>query len=141
MEMASNELEVLSEEESRILLGSGEVGRVGVVVSGQPLIFPVNYVLDGRWVVVHTDFGAMLGGASFDRVAFEVDSFDATTRSGWSVLVQGMGNDVTDSLDHTSEHLQTVPVSPWAPGPKPRLLRINTTIVTGRRFRGRPPSG
>ncbi len=135
-----NALEVLGERECLDLLASGEVGRVGVVVDGQPLIFPVNYVLDGQFVVVHTDVGPMLTGASQALVAFEVDGFDAVARSGWSVLVQGMANDVTDALDYASEHLQTVEFSPWAPGPKPRLLRISATTVTGRRFQGATPA-
>jgi len=141
METGSDALEVLTEDECLHLLASTEVGRVGVVIDGQPLIFPVNYVLDGRYVVTHTDVGAKLRGASFARVAFEIDSFDLTTRSGWSVLVQGMGHDITESVDHTSEHLQTVQLSPWAPGPKPRLLRIEAETVTGRRFQGPVPPG
>ena len=91
-------------------------------------------MLDGPYVVIHTNVGAKLDGASFAQVAFEIDSFDPTTRSGWSVLVQGMGHDITDSVDRTSEHLQTVPITPWAPGPKPRLLRIEVRTVSGRRF-------
>lgn len=42
MESGSNSLEVLSEEECLGLLASNEVGRLAVVVDGQPLIFPVN---------------------------------------------------------------------------------------------------
>lgn len=116
--------------------GAGEVGRVGIVTHGQPLVFPVNYVFEGNCVVVRTGVGTMLGGASLARVAFEIDSFDADRRSGWSVMVQGVGHDVTDALDTTSEHLQQVEVLPWAPGPKPRLLRIDARTITGRRFRG-----
>ena len=129
-------LEVLDEDECLALLASAEVGRVGVVVDGQPLIFPVNHVLDGHSVIVRTDSGTMLHAAALARVAFEVDGFDAGARSGWSVLVQGIGYDVTDALDTTSEHLQTVPVSPWAPGTRPRLLRIDVGTITGRRFAG-----
>jgi uncharacterized protein len=136
MESGSNALEVLDEEESLALLGSADVGRVGVVVDGQPLIFPVNHVLEGRSIVVRTDSARMLGGASLAKVAFEADGFDAGARSGWTVIVEGIGNDVTDALDATSEHLQTVPVTPWAPGPKPRLLRIDVRTITGRRFAG-----
>jgi len=117
METGPNVLEVLDAGECLDLLASGEVGRVGVVVDGQPLIFPVNYVLDGQFVVVHTHLGPMLSGASQASVAFEVDSFDAMTRSGWSVLVQGMANDVTDAFDHASEHLQTVEPHPGRRGP------------------------
>ena len=127
-------LEVLDEDECLTLLASADVGRVGVVVDGQPLIFPVNHVLEGRSIIVRTDAGTMLHAASLARVAFQADGFDAGARSGWSVLVQGIGFDVTDALDTTSEHLQTVPVSPWAPGARPRLLRIDVSTISGRRF-------
>ena len=136
MESGSNALEVLDEDECLTLLGSAEVGRVGVVVDGQPLIFPVNHILEGRSIVVRTDSTRMLSGGSLAKVAFEADGFDAGARSGWTVLVEGIGNDVTDALDATSEHLQTVAVAPWAPGPKPRLLRIDVRTITGRRFAG-----
>lgn len=138
MESGSDRLEVLEEEECLALLAAGQVGRVGVVVDGQPLVFPVNYVFEGRSVIVRTAFGTMLSGASLALVAFEIDDFDADRRSGWSVMVQGVGNDVTDALDLTSEHLQTVEVDPWAPGSRPRLLRIDARTITGRRFRGGP---
>lgn len=141
METGSEALEVLSEDECLALLASADVGRVGVVVEGQPLIFPVNHVLDGRSIIVRTDARTMLHAATLAQVAFEADGFDAGTRSGWSVLVQGIGHDVTDALDTTSEHLQTVPVSPWAPGPRPRLLRIDVGTISGRRFRGTAPAG
>lgn len=133
---ALDALEVLDEEESLALLGSAEVGRVGVVVDGQPLIFPVNHVVSGRSIIVRTDSARMLSGASLGKVAFEVDGFDAGAHSGWSVLVEGIGNDVTEALDETSERLQAVPVTPWAPGPKSRLLRIDVRTITGRRFAG-----
>jgi len=136
METDPSRFEVLDDDECRVLLGSAAIGRVGVVVDGQPLVFPVNYVFEGKSVIVRTGFGTLLSGASLALVAFEVDSFDAGTRSGWSVMVQGVGHDVTDALDLTSEHLQTVEVLPWAPGPKPRLLRIDARTITGRRFAG-----
>ena len=136
MESGSNALEVLDEDESLALLRSVEVGRVGVVVDGQPLIFPVNHVLEGRSIIVRTDSVRMLSGASLAKVAFEADGFDTGARSGWTVLVEGIGNDVTEALDTTSERLQAVPVSPWAPGPKARLLRIDVRTITGRRFAG-----
>lgn len=129
---------VLEEAEFLALLAGAQVGRVAVVIGGQPLIFPVNYVIDDRSIVVRTGVGTMLGGASLAHVAFEIDSFDPARRNGWSVLVQGIGHDVTNALDATSERLQAVDVSPWAPGAKPRLLRIDIVTVTGRRFGGDP---
>jgi hypothetical protein len=136
MVTGSKDIELLEDEESLALLRSAEVGRVGVVVDGQPLIFPVNHVVEGRSIVVRTDSARILGGASLAKVAFEADGFDACARSGWTVLVQGIGNDVTDALDATSEHLQTIAVSPWAPGAKARLLRIDVQTIEGRRFAG-----
>jgi nitroimidazol reductase NimA-like FMN-containing flavoprotein (pyridoxamine 5'-phosphate oxidase superfamily) len=141
MEAGAGGLEILDEDECLRLLAAGQVGRVGIVADGQPLVFPVNYVLDDRSIVVRTSAGTMLSGASLAHVAFEIDSFDVERRSGWSVLVQGVGHDVTDALDLTSEHLQTLEVWPWAPGAKPRLLRIDARTVTGRRFGGQGPSG
>jgi nitroimidazol reductase NimA-like FMN-containing flavoprotein (pyridoxamine 5'-phosphate oxidase superfamily) len=130
METGSSGQQILSDEECLALLGANEVGRVGIVADGQPLVFPVNYVCDGRSIMIRTNVGTMLSGASLARVAFEVDSFDAARRSGWSVLVQGVGHDVTDALDVTSEHLQTVELSPWA--------RIDARTITGRAFGGEP---
>jgi len=143
MENDPGGLGVLTEEECRGLLASHEVGRIGVVVDGQPLVFPVNYLVEGAWIVVRTGMGVLLHGASLGHVAFEIDEFDAAQRSGWSVMVQGMGHDITDAVDRTSEHLKTVEVIPWAPGSKPRLLRIDPRIITGRRFGGpgsQPPA-
>jgi uncharacterized protein len=136
MDASPDVLEVLDDDQCLALLGAAEVGRVGVVVDGQPLIFPVNHVLEGRSIVVRTDSARILAGASLAKVAFEADGFDAGARSGWTVLVEGIGYDVTDALDATSEYLQSVPVTPWAPGPKPRLLRIDVRTITGRRFAG-----
>ncbi len=129
-------LQVLDEEECLALLAGAQVGRVGVVVDGQPLVFPVNYAFVAGSVVVRTAFGTLLTGASLALVAFEIDGFDPAGHSGWSVMVQGVGHDITDALDTKSEHLQTVEMSPWAPGPKPRLLRIDANSITGRRFGG-----
>lgn len=88
------------------------------MVDGQPMVFPVNYVYVDGSVVVRTGLGTLLAGAALNLVAFEVDGFDAARRSGWSVLVQGMGFDVTDALDTKSEALQRLEMSPWAPGPE-----------------------
>jgi len=138
METGPSGVEVLDEQECLALLATGHVGRVGIVVDSQPLIFPVNYVFDEGSIIVHTGVGTLLSGASLAHVAFEIDSFDVGRRSGWSVLVQGVGHDITSSLDRTSERLQSLEVAPWAPGDKPRLLRIDATTVSGRRFGEQP---
>ena len=71
-------------------LRNHHVGRVSVVVDGQPLIFPVNYAMEGRNVVFRTDAGTKLFGAGGKRVAFEIDDADPLYHEGWSVLVVGI---------------------------------------------------
>ena len=66
---------VLTEEECLVLLAANQLGRVGVVVDGQPLVFPVNYVLDGHTIVFRTGVGTILGGSAFAMVASTGDIY------------------------------------------------------------------
>lgn len=110
------------------------VGRLGVTdVDGQPLIMPVNYRLDGDAVIIRTAPGSLLAErAAGHRVAFEVDDVDAAWREGWSVLVQGVAQPVTDIVELA--RLRRVPLRPWAPGDRPLYLRIEPTAITGRQI-------
>ncbi len=110
-----------------------------MVIDAQPIAFPVNYTLDGDAVVFRTDPGTKLNGAAMGRVAFEIDGSDEATRSGWSVIVQGVGNDITDTLDHRSAQLRLLEVQPWAPGEKARWVEVLPQSITGRRL-GSPPA-
>ena len=74
--MDENTLEELSEDERIELLGAHSVGRIALVRDSQPVIFPINYVLDGRTVAFRTDPGTKLTGATLGRVAFQIDSTD-----------------------------------------------------------------
>jgi nitroimidazol reductase NimA-like FMN-containing flavoprotein (pyridoxamine 5'-phosphate oxidase superfamily) len=130
-------MEELSTGECIELLQSHHLGRVAVVYDGQPIIFPVNYSADGGDVVFRTDPGTKLTAGSLGRVAFEIDGVDESTRTGWSVVVQGVGNDITDDLDYLSEKLRNLSVDPWVPGERARWMRIVATAVTGRRLRER----
>jgi uncharacterized protein len=127
--------EELSEAECTQLLASHHFGRLGVVSDGSVSIFPVNYVFaDGR-VAIRTDPGTKLSAAALGRVAFEIDEADEPARTGWSVLLQGTGYDVTDSIDTASEQVRQFPVDTWAPGHKASWLRIEPSSITGRRIR------
>ena len=129
------EYEVLPREECLRLLAEHEVGRLGFVVDDQAVVLPVNYLLDGEVVVVRTDLGAKLSNVPMRHVALEIDDVSPGMREGWSVLVQGAGQDISTSIDPRSEHLRTLPLVPWAPGPKDHWLRILPTQITGRRLR------
>ena len=60
METGSTGQQILSDDECLALLGANEIGRVGVVSDGQPLVFPVNYICDGRSIVIRTGVGSTI---------------------------------------------------------------------------------
>jgi uncharacterized protein len=131
-------LEHLSRTECLNLLALAQVGRVGFVVDGQPEILPVNYALDGDTVLFRTDESSPLNQASMTKVAFEVDSIDSSTRSGWSVLVHGHADSIADAIDATSERIRRLTLITWAPGERDRWFTIRPTAISGRRLRVLP---
>jgi len=129
-------LEELDRDECLRLLAHAPLGRLAVVVAGQPLVFPVNFTLDGAAVVLRTDRGTKVHGARNGPVAFECDGIDRDYHTGWSVLVQGQAQVV----EHPSEiaRLEQLPLGPWSPGSKPVWLCIRAHSIAGRRI---PPHG
>lgn len=129
----------LSEAESLRLIEQAEVGRIGYTGRYGPVVIPVNYKLVDGAVIIRTDEDGHLGadlrtgitGADY-KVAFEVDDFDAATRTGWSVLVQGAVHHVDDEAGRLS--LRAADVESWAGGEKALFLRITPSAITGRRI-------
>jgi nitroimidazol reductase NimA-like FMN-containing flavoprotein (pyridoxamine 5'-phosphate oxidase superfamily) len=134
-------LETIPRDECVRLLATHQVGRLAVVEDDQPLVFPVNYAIEDDNVVIRMDEGTMLGASRLRRVAFEVDDIDQERRTGWSVVVQGVGHEVTDALDTMSERVRTLPVTPWPAGERSHWLRIVPREITGRRLTAPPPPG
>jgi nitroimidazol reductase NimA-like FMN-containing flavoprotein (pyridoxamine 5'-phosphate oxidase superfamily) len=131
-------LEELGRQDCLNLLATASVGRVGFIVDGKPEVLPVNYGLDGDTVVFRTAEGSALNHASLSVIAFEVDHIEETTRSGWSVVVQGVAQSMGDALDATSERLRRLEVITWAPGTRQRWFRVTPDRITGRRLRVSP---
>jgi hypothetical protein len=130
----SADLEEISEEECLQLLGRHQLGRLGLIVDDQPLIFPVNYALSHRVVTFRTAHGTKLANAPGAKVAFEIDDYDEANRVGWSVLVQGVAVDATTALDDVSWIARGGTPRPLAPGVKIHRLAIKPNSITGRRF-------
>ncbi len=77
--------------------------------------------------------GSHLLAAHHTNIGFEVDHLDPQARLGWTVLIQGMAEDVTDrTKDATTERGRHLDIDPWVPGDKPRILRIIPAKITGR---------
>jgi uncharacterized protein len=125
-------LEDLSRDECYRLVRSSKLGRLAVNVDGRPLVFPVNFTLDGEAIVLRTDESTRLYAARGTLVAFECDAVDGIYHTGWSVIVTGTADEVLDPRGLA--RLQQLPLGPWCPGPKPVFLRIVPHMVTGRRI-------
>jgi hypothetical protein len=128
-------IESLDESACVELLETHHFGRLGFLMGGDPMILPVNYVYSDGRVAIRTDPGTKLAAVALARVAFEIDEIDEGGRRGWSVLVQGTGYDITDSIDPESESIRAFPVDAWAPGPKANWIRVEPRTITGRRVR------
>src|SRR4051794_17427749 len=124
-------IEILDTDECRRLLAQDEIGRLAVVIGATPMIFPVNYALDGDAIVVRTMPGSRLDVGQ-GHAAFEVDCFDRDRKSGWSVLVTGHLQEVTWYQHKDMERVQALTVEPWAGGDRNLWLRLRPSFITGR---------
>ncbi len=126
-------LELLTENQAWDLLTGQDVGRVGLSLGALPVILPVNFAVIDGCIVFRTAPGSKLSAAATGAVvAFEVDSYDAGARSGWSVLVVGR-SEVVHDLDVTFEAL-AAKLEPFADGIRSSFVRIRPEFVSGRRL-------
>jgi nitroimidazol reductase NimA-like FMN-containing flavoprotein (pyridoxamine 5'-phosphate oxidase superfamily) len=131
--MATEMLE-LTREESLRLLAKHRFGRLAVNLGGgPPVVRPVNYVFDKRLqsVVFRTAAGSKFFALVNEAEAvFEVDGVDETTRTGWSVLVQGIAEEVKQ--DSEIRRLDRLGLETWAPGYRSHWIHIRAWTVSGR---------
>ena len=128
-------LEEMAEAECLEILDQHSLGRIAVVVDGQPQIFPVNYALSGRIITFRTGSRTKLSNAPGSKVCFEIDGYEPSAGAGWSVMVQGVAIDATDAFDDVSWAARAAAPWPLAPGAKPFRIAIEPSKITGRRFR------
>ncbi len=124
-------MENLSFEACWAKLAATPVGRLAVMVRGDPEVFPLNFVVDGRSIVFRTDEGTKVIGLRRDSVvSFEVDAIDPDGQSGWSVIVKGTAAEVLDADER--RRVGELPLKSWTLGDKAHYFRISPTEVTGR---------
>jgi uncharacterized protein len=118
------------------LLESMSLGRLAVNVEGwAPVIRPVNYAFDrsSQSVVFRSARGSKLTALALSaQASFEIDDFEPTARSGWSVIVTGVAEEVTAAND--VDRLEQLGLSSVAPGRDYQWIRIHATVVSGRRI-------
>lgn len=122
----------LDADECISLLSQHEMGRVAFVSDDDPVILPVNYVLDGNSIVFRTDPGQKLAEIPMRSVAFEIDSGEDP--NAWSVLAQGFAREITDALGTRYDVLRSLAIPVQAPGDKEYWIAIDIRELSGRRI-------
>lgn len=127
-------LVVLSQAESLRRISEAQVGRVGFFHDGDVHILPVNHVLLDGTIAFRSSWGAKLMTLTESTPAsFEVDAFDESHKTGWSVLVKGIVDQIEDEQDH--DRLSAASVS-WLPDDAgSRWVRIRPEEISGREIR------
>jgi nitroimidazol reductase NimA-like FMN-containing flavoprotein (pyridoxamine 5'-phosphate oxidase superfamily) len=124
---------VLSEAQCTDRLRGHVVGRVAFVDGQRPIVLPVNFVTDRSDIVFWTGPGGKLAAAvAGAAMAFEVDSLHPESETGWSVLVEGVGEEVTEPAE--VERLTQPGLRPWPVGIKRHLVRIRACSISGRQL-------
>jgi len=121
----------LSRSECEKLLAEHSVGRVGLSAPTGPQILPVTYAYYGKTVVFRTSpYGVLSALERHTRVAFEIDDINAERETGWSVLVLGSADRVTQ--EYTLSTLWKEGPVPWASGTRNLFIAITPDSITGR---------
>ncbi len=132
-------LQILPLDECLRLVASVPVGRLGFQADGELSVLPVNHVVDGQDVIFRTTRGSKLSAAEAQSlVVFEADEYDRTTRTGWSVVINGHAEAVYEDAEiFPFDHLD---VHPWPDAvERPYWVRIRPASVTGRLIPDRGP--
>ena len=123
----------LSPTECATLLDSGGIGRLAVCTPTGPLIYPLNFTVDGQSIVFRTSAYGTLASLGWGiEVAFEADHLDWSTRRGWSVVVKGRADIIEDPAEADRLRELGREPSPWARGVRRLYVRVPWREITGR---------
>ncbi|MGY1637664.1 pyridoxamine 5'-phosphate oxidase family protein [Geodermatophilus sp. SYSU D00742] len=107
-------VEDLDDPDCRSLLSTVRIGRLGYTRDALPAIAPVSFCVHRDEIVIPSRSGShLVPRTSGAVVAFQVDSLDPDTCTGWTVTVVGPSRSVTD---HTE--IAALDRLPW---PRPAL--------------------
>ncbi|MGW2700077.1 pyridoxamine 5'-phosphate oxidase family protein [Streptomyces sp. NPDC001340] len=118
------------------MLATAPVGRLVYTRQALPAVVPVNFGLDTDGAVLLRTSAASEPARAVDGavVAFEADAVDVARQAGWSVVVTGRAEIVTEGPER--ERLERMSPRSWAPSPDEVIVRIDPELVTGRELVG-----
>jgi hypothetical protein len=130
----SNSARLLDSVTAMRLLAGVDYGRVVFSLKTLPAIRPVNHLVDEGRIIIRTRLTASISAAvrSGDGVvvAYEADSLDPQTRTGWSVVVTGRAYTLTDP-DQVLRYEQLL--HPWV-NHADTVVAIEPEIISGLRI-------
>jgi len=128
-----SKLEDLSYDECLALLSTAKVGRLAFVESGDPVVLPVNFTMDGSMIVFRTGVrSGLFAAVTNGPVRLEIDHWDDASRTGWSVLVKGVAEHVT-GID--TERFEGLSIANEADETAlPCWVRISIEEISGRKL-------
>lgn len=116
------------------LLAGTDYGRIVFTLNALPAIRPVNHLVDRGRVIIRTRLSSALTHAlsAGDSlvVAYEADSMDRSTRTGWSVVVTGRAYSLTDPAEIADYERR---LQPWV-NHADTVVAVEPDIVTGFRI-------
>ena len=127
------DLRPLTPRECLERLATRAVGRLAFSEHALPTVRPVNFVLQDGDILVRTSATGGIGRLSGEVVAFEVDDLEPAPATGWSVVVVGKAEAVTDAGELAALADPRHPL--WANGARSRFLRIPIDMISGRVLR------
>jgi nitroimidazol reductase NimA-like FMN-containing flavoprotein (pyridoxamine 5'-phosphate oxidase superfamily) len=139
--LATEMLDLTRAECLRLLAATG-LGRIVVTLpdpevptANRAVIRPVNYVFDepSQSVLIRSAPGSKLRAIlGSPRAMFEIDGAHPDGRIGWSVIVSGLAEEITNEAE--LRRVQQLDLEPLPPGYQGHWIRIHTTVVSGRRI-------
>jgi hypothetical protein len=124
-------LEILDREACREILESHSIARLGYVEAGWPTVVPINYRMDGGDLFIRTLAGGKLRAAERqDTVCVELDGYDETLRTGWSVVAHGRLEVIGDGA--TLRQAWDNDPQPWVAADGWQWLRFVPITISGR---------
>lgn len=122
---------VLDEEQIWKLLEHTAHGRLVVVPGGRVEIFPFNFAVQDRTLVMRTGPGNKLAGMAVDEnVVVEADGI--LDDQAWSVVLRGRAQLLESEADRS--RAEELNLKPWVPTAKDFYVRITPDEVSGRHF-------
>jgi hypothetical protein len=124
----------LSARQSMDLLRRAHIGRIGLNIDALPVIEPVTYTISNGEISLLTQREPRLSAAASNTViAFQADGLSGQNEPGWTVLVQGRSEAITDQRDITRIH-SLIGEPPGVRVDDTQAFRIRPERVSGRLY-------